>query len=189
MKKIYIVLFALFFIMLVILGVKSYKDKQVEKSLSSENSMVDTKTSTDVTVTENKEEDIKKPLEVKQEVKKYMNDSDVKTLDVKITQAGQGEAVTQKGNVLSMNYTGTLLNGKKFDSNVDPAFGHVEPFNFQIGAGMVIRGWDEGLIGMKKGEKRILTIPADMAYGARGAGAVIPPNAALIFEVELLDFK
>jgi FKBP-type peptidyl-prolyl cis-trans isomerase len=88
-----------------------------------------------------------------------------------------------------MNYTGKLLNGTTFDSNVDPKFNHVTPFEFTLGAGMVIRGWDEGLVGMKVGEKRILTIPSDMGYGARGAGASIPPNAALVFEVELLKIK
>ncbi len=120
--------------------------------------------------------------------KKYMNDSDVTKLDVQVTKEGTGPE-SKKGDTLSMNYTGKLLNGTTFDSNVDPKFNHVQPFAFQLGAGMVIRGWDEGLVGMKVGEKRILTIPSDMGYGARGAGGAIPPNAALVFEVELLKIN
>lgn len=120
--------------------------------------------------------------------KNTMNDNEVTALDIQVTQEGTG-VESKKGDVLSMNYTGKLLNGTTFDSNVDPKFNHVTPFEFTLGAGMVIRGWDEGLVGMKVGEKRILTIPSDMGYGARGAGASIPPNAALVFEVELLKIK
>ncbi len=88
-----------------------------------------------------------------------------------------------------MNYTGRLENGTVFDSNVDPKFGHVTPFEFKLGAGMVIKGWDEGLVGMKIGEKKTLTIPPEKGYGATGAGNAIPPNATLIFDVELVGIK
>jgi FKBP-type peptidyl-prolyl cis-trans isomerase FkpA len=94
-------------------------------------------------------------------------------------------AVASKGQQATVHYTGWLTTGRKFDSSVD----RNEPFEFTLGAGMVIRGWDEGVVGMKVGGKRKLMIPADLAYGTRGAGGVIPPNAELIFEVELLGVR
>jgi len=84
-----------------------------------------------------------------------------------------------------VHYTGWLTDGKKFDSSKD----RNQPFSFVLGRQEVIRGWDEGLATMKVGGKRRLTIPPDLGYGARGAGNVIPPNATLVFEVELLDVK
>ncbi len=94
---------------------------------------------------------------------------------------GEGaEAVA--GKQVTVHYTGWLTNGSKFDSSLDRG----EPFDFSLGRGQVIRGWDEGVAGMKVGGKRKLTIPPEMGYGARGAGGVIPPNATLVFEVELL---
>ena len=99
-------------------------------------------------------------------------------------QTGSG-AAAQKGQKARVHYTGWLKNGRKFDSSVD----RNEPFEFTLGAGMVIKGWDEGVTGMKVGGKRKLTIPPDLGYGARGAGGVIPPNAELIFEVELLGVR
>ena len=107
------------------------------------------------------------------------------------TLPGTGREAESGFNV-SVHYTGWLYDeaaeghkGKKFDSSVD----RKQPFDFALGAGQVIQGWDEGFAGMKIGGKRTLIIPPEMGYGARGAGGVIPPNATLIFDVELLDVK
>ena len=97
---------------------------------------------------------------------------------------GTGPSPT-KGQTVSVHYIGTLENGTKFDSSVDRG----APFEFPIGVGRVIKGWDEGVMSMKVGGRRKLTIPASLGYGARGAGGVIPPNATLIFDVELLGIK
>jgi peptidylprolyl isomerase len=108
--------------------------------------------------------------------------SGLRIIDVK---PGTGP-VPQAGQTVTVNYTGWLFvdgkKGKKFDSSLDRG----EPFSFTLGQGQVIKGWDEGVAGMKIGGKRKLTIPPELGYGARGAGGVIPPNATLVFEVELL---
>ena len=94
-------------------------------------------------------------------------------------------ASPKSGQQVTVHYTGWLKDGTKFDSSVD----RHEPFTFQIGVGQVIRGWDEGVSSMKVGGKRKLIIPPQLGYGARGAGGVIPPNATLYFEVELLGVR
>lgn len=93
------------------------------------------------------------------------------------------------GQTVSVDYTGRLLSGKVFDSSTDPAFNHVEPLPVQVGKGMVIRGWDEGLLLFKKGTKATLYIPSNLAYGAQGAGADIPPHAVLIFDMDIVDIQ
>jgi FKBP-type peptidyl-prolyl cis-trans isomerase FkpA len=98
--------------------------------------------------------------------------------------AGTGDEA-KVGDTLSVHYTGTLTDGKKFDSSRD----RNEPFEVTLGQRRVIAGWEMGLKGMKVGEKRRLTIPPDLGYGAKGAGGVIPPNATLVFEVELLAIR
>ena len=109
----------------------------------------------------------------------------VSELNIETTKEGTGDRVVKSGDTISVHYTGRLTDGTKFDSSVDRG----TPFTFVIGKGQVIKGWDEGLLGMKVGEKRTLTIPADKGYGATGAGGVIPPNATLIFDTELVSIK
>lgn len=111
------------------------------------------------------------------------------SLQIVDEECGNGDEAVA-GKTVSVHYTGWLYHddkdgnrGKKFDSSID----RDEPFQFTLGARQVIRGWDEGVLGMKTGGTRILTIPSEWAYGSRGAGGVIPPNATLVFEVKLLD--
>jgi FKBP-type peptidyl-prolyl cis-trans isomerase FkpA len=109
---------------------------------------------------------------------------DVDQLIIEDIATGSGQEA-KPGDTVVMHYTGTLLDGTKFDSSVDRG----QPFETQIGVGQVIQGWDQGVPGMKVGGKRKLTIPSALGYGATGAGGVIPPNAGLVFEVELLEIK
>ena len=126
-----------------------------------------------------------------QETPTMTSSSTITELQKNDTIVGTGREAEPGFNV-SVHYTGWLYDdkaadkkGTKFDSSVD----RKEPFKFDLGAGQVIQGWDEGFAGMKIGGKRTLVIPPEMGYGARGAGGVIPPNATLIFDVELLDVK
>jgi len=105
-----------------------------------------------------------------------------------VHQQGTG-ASPKTGETVTVNYTGKLLNGEVFDSNVDPKFQHVEPFEFPLGQHRVITGWDEGVALMKKGEKATFYIPSHLGYGQRGAPGRIAPNAILIFDIELVSFQ
>lgn len=108
-------------------------------------------------------------------------EASLKIVDEKV---GKGTAA-KTGDTVTVNYTGWLTDGTKFDSSLD----RNEPFSFTLGAGQVIEGWDKGVVGMKVGGKRKLTIPPDMGYGAQGANGVIPPNATLVFEITLLKIN
>ncbi|MBQ7256990.1 MAG: FKBP-type peptidyl-prolyl cis-trans isomerase [Abditibacteriota bacterium] len=112
-----------------------------------------------------------------EETEKKEEATGLKIEDIKV---GEGEAV-EEGDTVKVHYTGMLTNGKVFDSSKERG----EPFRFTVGAGNVIQGWEKGLIGMKVGGKRLLTIPPDLGYGDRDMGD-IPPNSTLIFEIELL---
>ena len=105
-------------------------------------------------------------------------------LRMKITEKGKGKTTPETGDMVSVHYTGMLINGEKFDSSVDRG----EPIDFRLGIGQVIRGWDEGISRMKVGDKARLVIPPALAYGPQGKGP-IPPNSWLVFDVELVDIK
>jgi FKBP-type peptidyl-prolyl cis-trans isomerase FkpA len=113
--------------------------------------------------------------------KEVTTESGLKYTDLK---EGEGTAA-KKGDTVEVHYTGWLTDGKKFDSSVD----RKKPFSFKLGAGEVIKGWDEGVAGMKPGGKRKLTIPPELAYGKKGFPGAFPPDATLVFEIELLKIK
>jgi FKBP-type peptidyl-prolyl cis-trans isomerase len=114
-----------------------------------------------------------------------MNESTTSGLQYTDIKTGNGETVTGRGQTVIVHYTGWLENNTKFDSSVD----RNQPFSFPVDCGYVIPGWDQGVKGMQVGGIRRLTIPPELGYGARGAGGVIPPNATLVFEIELLEIS
>lgn len=129
--------------------------------------------------------------QVSQAEESLNNMEKVEGVEITVLKEGTGEPA-KAGDTVALNYTGSFEDGTVFDSNIDPQFGHVEPFVFILGSSPVIEGWDRGVTGMKAGEKRKLVISPEYAYGEEGATdqlgrEVIPPNATLYFEVELLE--
>ena len=108
-------------------------------------------------------------------------------LTISINNKNNMPKIAQAGDLVSVNYTGKLADGTIFDSNVDPKFNHVQPFEFSLGGGQVIPGWDKGIVGMKIGDKKTLVILPEDAYGTAGVGGVIPTDATLTFDVEVLN--
>lgn len=109
---------------------------------------------------------------------------DIQGMKIEILEQGTGETA-KPGDTVTVNYVGTLQDGTKFDSSIDRG----QPFHFTLGQNSVIKGWELGVVGMKVGEKRKLTIPPELAYGPSGAGEIIPPNATLVFEIDLLGIS
>ena len=130
----------------------------------------------------NQDVQVEQPAQVNQPIQ---NNKSME-LEIKTTQVGTGDRMVKNGDTISVLYTGKLTDGTVFDASAK--HGNV-PFDFTVGAGMVIKGWDQGFLGAKIGEKRTLTIPGDLAYGPSGIPGVIPPNATLVFDVELLAIK
>ncbi|MEI7891068.1 MAG: FKBP-type peptidyl-prolyl cis-trans isomerase [bacterium] len=157
----------------------------------SANAPVEKKQAAKSETTEVKKQDAVALTEARPEVKSQSvisnstNEKKPMELEIKTTKEGTGDRVVKNGDTISVHYTGKLTDGTVFDSSVSRGV----PFDFTVGQGMVIQGWEKGFIGAKVGEKRTLTIPSEMGYGARGAGASIPPNATLIFDVELVAIK
>lgn len=177
MKKSYIVIAIVAVALVLFLIVTKMNNQKTDKNQNQENT-------NQTEVIENKKVSEPQKVNATNEV------SDVKKekangLKTEILKQGTGDKQVKNGDLVSVHYKGTLENGTEFDSS----YKHNQPFEFTVGAGEVIKGWDLGLVGMKVGEKRKLTIPSDLGYGERGAGNVIPGNATLIFEIELLEIK
>lgn len=126
---------------------------------------------------------IPQAINIEEALNNNQNNQNQMELQTEILTEGSGDAVVKTGDTITVDYTGTLEDGTQFDSSIGR-----EPFSFTIGQGAVIQGWDQGLLGMKVGEERKLTIPSEMGYGASGSGP-IPPNATLIFTVKLISIK
>lgn len=165
----------------VVIGFWVKKDPQQENVVPVTQQEVKTEPATE---TSGVSETNKTDLPAQAETKKIIKTKTIQGMKIETTQEGTGPEISN-GKTAVVHYTGKLTDGTVFDSSVTRG----TPFEFPLGAGMVIKGWDLGVLGMKVGEKRVLTIPSDLAYGERGAGGAIPPNATLVFDVELLGIK
>lgn len=135
-------------------------------------------------VSEKKVSESKPQTQTQSQTNNSTNNKKPMELGIQVVQEGTGDRVVKSGDTIAVHYTGKLTDGTKFDSSVDRG----TPFEFKIGQGMVIQGWEQGFIGAKVGEKRILTIPAELGYGSRDMGT-IPANSTLIFDVEVISIK
>lgn len=194
-KKIGLVLGVLILVVAIIIvlsrGLGEYKKKQSQQESNSIDTSVtdlfqeqETEESEPVATEEGKVDIEFESLKEEDEGGEEMDQEQVDELTIEDTLVGDG-AEAKIGDIVSVHYTGTLLDGTKFDSSVDRG----QPFSFTVGEGRVIQGWEQGVPGMKIGGKRKLTIPSDLGYGDRGSPPVIPPNATLIFEIELLGIE
>ncbi|MCG2690346.1 FKBP-type peptidyl-prolyl cis-trans isomerase [Candidatus Parcubacteria bacterium] len=137
-------------------------------------------------VSQSPQEDMLKQANQNEGVADESASNNVEGLKIEVLQEGTGEQVSKAGDLVTVHYTGTLEDGFKFDSSIDRG----EPFTFPLGQGSVIQGWEKGISGMKVGEKRRLTISPELGYGEQGTpGGPIPPNATLIFEVEMISMR
>ncbi len=137
-------------------------------------------------VSQNAQEDMLENANQNDNIEGEVINSNVEGLKIEVLQEGTGEQMAQSGDLVTVHYTGTLENGSKFDSSIDKG----EPFTFPLGQGSVIQGWEKGIPGMRVGEKRRLIISPELGYGEQGTpGGPIPPNATLIFEVEMISMR
>lgn len=171
---------ATFIILVIFVGVAVFFGGRSKPPKVQDNSMP-TQDEPSLDFNTNQSEDV---LSEQSQDSQIMQDNNQPELIIEDIVVGSGEEAVS-GKVVTVNYKGTLTDGTTFDSSYD----RDTPFTFNLGAGEVIKGWDQGVAGMKVGGKRKLTIPHDLAYGEAGAGGVIPPNATLIFEVELLKVE
>lgn len=176
MKYVSIAIVIIFIVVVVGFWIKKAPQAEIPVVQNTENQTVDNAT---------QQQEVKKEdLAAQAGTKKTNKIINIQGMKIETTKEGSGVEI-KNGQIAVVHYTGKLTDGTTFDSSVTRG----TPFEFPLGAGMVIKGWELGVLGMKVGEKRILTIPADLGYGERGAGGVIPPNATLVFEVELLGIK
>ena len=137
-------------------------------------------------VSQNSQGDMLEDANQNEDVEGEVISGSVEGLKIEVLQEGTGEQISKAGDLVTVHYTGTLEDGGKFDSSLDRG----EPFTFPLGQGSVIQGWEKGIVGMKVGEKRRLTISPELGYGEQGTPAgPIPPNAILIFEVEMISMR